>query len=74
VKLGQGTRRTNSPKWVVIGEQDDVVDPIGSWSVLSSMVSEGMPIRMVTCNWLGHQIDIETYKESCYLASLHILA
>ncbi|MEO0897112.1 MAG: YqiA/YcfP family alpha/beta fold hydrolase [Bacteroidota bacterium] len=72
VKLGSKTTRTYSPKWIVIGDLDDTVEPDTSWKMLSSMSNSDTWLRMIRCQWLGHQIDIQTYRDSCFFAGLHL--
>lgn len=58
------THRVGSPsRWVVIGDQDDVVDPEVSWSFFQKQASSEIQQRVIRCQWLGHQIDFATFQE-----------
>lgn len=50
-------------RWVVIGEQDDVVDPAQSWAFFAQQDQRQTWQRVIRCQWLGHQIDRATFRE-----------
>ena len=59
-------------RYVVIGAQDEVVDPQVSWRFFEER-SEAAPFqRVVMCQWLAHQIDIQTFREMCQWAGLSV--
>jgi uncharacterized protein len=56
-------RRGCSLRWVVIGEQDEVVDPEESWRFFQQPDQQQARQRVIRCQWLGHQIDRATFRE-----------
>jgi uncharacterized protein len=50
-------------RWVVIGDQDEVVDPGQSWYFFQQPEQQQTWQRVVRCQWLGHQIDLATFRE-----------
>lgn len=45
--------------WVAIGKQDDTVSPQSTLDFFN----EKLNIRIITCQWLAHQIDLQTFEE-----------
>lgn len=59
-------------RFVVLGDLDDVVDPEQTWQWLRENEPVGGKQRVIRCQWLGHQIDMETYVQTCRLAGLSL--
>lgn len=57
-------------RYVVLGAQDDVVNPQETWEWLRKMEREGLTQRIGMFQHLGHQIDRDIYEESCRWAGL----
>ncbi|MDP5170762.1 MAG: hypothetical protein NWR72_10990 [Bacteroidia bacterium] len=55
---------------IILGAMDEIVDPQKSWAWLATREREGLSQRVMMCQWLGHQIDQETYEQSCRWAGL----
>lgn len=49
----------NLKSWVVIGENDDTVLPKGTLKFYKNKDN----VRIIVCQWLAHQIDLQTYEE-----------
>lgn len=71
---GLETPRISNPgcpsRYVVLGALDDVVNPDDTWKWLKQVNREGAIQRVGLFQGLGHQIDFETYVESCRWAGL----
>ncbi len=50
-------------RWVVIGEKDEVVDPQISYQYFEDIAPQSQAQRVIRCQWLGHQIDPDTFRE-----------
>ena len=48
-------------RWVVIGALDDTVDPQQNWAYFRKLSHPDQKVLM--CQWLGHQIDPDTFVE-----------
>jgi hypothetical protein len=57
-----GEPRSLVPKYIVLGANDTVVDPIASLQWLESQVDYTVN-RVITCSWLSHKIDTSTFRE-----------
>ncbi len=57
-------------RYVVLGAQDDVVDPQETWEWLMNSERKNVSQRVGMFQHLGHQIDQATYIESCRWAGL----
>lgn len=55
---------------IVLGAQDDVVNPEDTWHWLKQADRAGLTQRVGMFQHLGHQIDLDTYVESCRWAGL----
>ena len=52
--------------WVVLGAKDETISP-----ELNANFFENKPFsRVITCQWLGHRIDLATFEESVRWAGL----
>jgi uncharacterized protein len=49
--------------YVAIGELDDVIDPALSRRFFLENAPSSSSFRIISCNWLGHVIDHETFDE-----------
>ena len=49
-------------RFVVLGEKDKTVDPDFSRKTFIDLEKEGFENRVITCEWLGHQIDLTTFE------------
>jgi hypothetical protein len=56
----------NLSSFVVLGVQDDVVPHDENVSFFKDMKN----VKMVSCHWLAHQIDLQTFQESVIWAGL----
>ena len=55
-------------RMVVLGEQDDVVDPVKNKQFFHSKQREGLTQKVLSCSWLGHSIDFQTFEEMTFFA------
>ncbi len=55
-------------RMVVLGEQDDVVNPIENKKFFNSKQREGLTQKVLFCSWLGHSIDFQTFEEMVFWA------
>ncbi|RLD83223.1 MAG: hypothetical protein DRJ07_07055 [Bacteroidetes bacterium] len=53
---------------VVLGEQDDVVDPVKNKQFFFSKQRKDLTQKVLSCSWLGHSIDFQTYEEMTFFA------
>ncbi|MEN8120775.1 MAG: YqiA/YcfP family alpha/beta fold hydrolase [Bacteroidota bacterium] len=53
---------------VVLGEQDDVVDPVKNKQFFGSKQRDGLIQKVLSCSWLGHSIDFQTFEEMTFFA------
>ncbi|MEM6262201.1 MAG: YqiA/YcfP family alpha/beta fold hydrolase [Bacteroidota bacterium] len=51
-------------RFVVLGDQDERVDPNLNWTFLKEVERPSCHQRVTRCQWLAHQIDLETFDES----------
>ena len=64
IELNIDVKKRLCPKrLIVIGEKDDVVIPKTTLSFLKDHKSYECKQRIVLCNDLAHQIDLDTFKE-----------
>jgi predicted esterase len=49
-------------RFVVLGANDDTVSPEETIKELKKYEEKGFQHRIVTCEWLGHQIDLTTFE------------
>lgn len=57
-------------RYIVLGALDDVVDPQQTWEWLKGMERKDLIQRVGLFQHLGHQIDRQTYIDSCRWAGL----
>lgn len=57
---------------IVLGALDEVVNPHDTWEWLKKAERIGLTQRVGMFQHLGHQIDFETYVESCRWAGLSV--
>lgn len=50
-------------RFVVIGRWDDVVDPQENLRFFRELQDDDCYQRVLVCEWLGHQIDFESFEE-----------
>jgi len=62
--------RKSPRRRVVIGAQDEVVDPQANWKFFEKEGNLARDQRVILCQWLGHQIDIDTFVDACKWARL----
>lgn len=53
------SERKDLKSWVVIGKNDATVSP----KTTLDFFDEKANIRIIICQWLGHQIDLQTFEE-----------
>ncbi|MFK7950897.1 MAG: YqiA/YcfP family alpha/beta fold hydrolase [Saprospiraceae bacterium] len=49
----------NLKSWVVVGKNDDTVLPKGTLKFYENKNN----VRIIICQWLAHQIDLQTFEE-----------
>lgn len=64
------TERKSPQRRVVIGAKDEVVDPEVNWKFFESESNLAQDQRVIMCQWLGHQIDFDTFVDACGWARL----
>lgn len=47
---------------VVLGASDDSVDPVENLEYFKHKEREDLEQRILSCHWLGHQIDFDTFE------------
>ncbi|MCF6242919.1 MAG: hypothetical protein L3J74_16445 [Bacteroidales bacterium] len=55
-------------RMIVIGEKDDVINPQENKSFFMKKERKGLNQKILTCNWLGHSIDFQTFDEMIFWA------
>jgi len=55
-------------RMVVLGEQDDVIDPVKNKQFFNSKQRTGLTQKILSCSWLGHSIDFQTFEEMTFFA------
>jgi esterase/lipase len=55
-------------RMVVIGEKDDVIDPHKNKDFFKQKERKLLKQKVLTCNWLGHSIDLQTFDEMIFWA------
>ena len=50
-------------RYVVLGHNDPTVNPHYSLKVFGTVKPKNIDQRIITCHWLGHQVDQRTFKE-----------
>ncbi len=55
-------------RMVVIGEKDDVIDPVENKSFFKQKEREPLKQKVLSCDWLGHSIDLQTFDEMVFWA------
>jgi len=50
-------------RYVVLGAQDKLLDPDKTLTLLKKIRRDDLHQQIVTCEWLGHQIDLFTFDE-----------
>ncbi|MEZ5194906.1 MAG: YqiA/YcfP family alpha/beta fold hydrolase [Bacteroidales bacterium] len=60
--------------FVVLGEWDKTVNPEETKKTLKEYQHNGLKSKIITCEWLGHEIDLDTFEEmlSWALTSLYL--
>ena len=48
-------------RYVAIGAKDDVINPVLNLEFFQNLASEACYQRVITCDWLKHVIDLETF-------------
>lgn len=48
-------------RYIVLGANDKTVDPQLTKEAFRKLEKEGFKNRIITCEWLGHQIDLSTF-------------
>lgn len=55
-------------RFVVLGDQDESVDPVRNHNYFTTLPSHGTQQRIVRCHWLEHRISVATLKQMTILA------
>ncbi|MDW7694609.1 YqiA/YcfP family alpha/beta fold hydrolase [Flammeovirgaceae bacterium SG7u.111] len=58
--------RRDVGSYVVLGAHDDVIPTNLNLSYFSTKDN----VRLITCEWMGHQVDLKTFQEMIQLAGL----
>ena len=62
-KMPQITEHNCPTRYIVLGGKDKEVDPIENLYHFKKMERKGLEQLIITCEWLGHQIDFLTFDE-----------
>ena len=54
---------------IVLGAQDDVVDPVKNQQFFKETERKGLKQKVLSCSWLAHSIDFQTFEEICFFAA-----
>ncbi len=57
-------------RWVVIGSEDEVVDPEISWQYFADIAEKSISQQVIWWQGLGHQIDLNTFRAAQRWAGL----
>ncbi|MEL6191361.1 MAG: YqiA/YcfP family alpha/beta fold hydrolase [Bacteroidota bacterium] len=57
-------------RYVVLGDEDDVVDPDQNWQFFSQAGKNQGLQSVIRCQGLGHQIDVRTFQDTFRWAGL----
>ena len=50
-------------RYVVLGAKDDLLNPGKTLTFMKNKERNGLHQQIITCDWLGHQIDLFTFDE-----------
>jgi hypothetical protein len=53
---------------VVIGEKDDVINPVENKKFFAQNMRENIKQKVLSCSWLEHSIDLQTFDEMIFWA------
>lgn len=67
-KVPELASHTCPNRYVVLGAKDDVIDPVKNLDFFKKQEREGLSQKVVTCEWLGHSIDFDTFSEMVHWA------
>ena len=56
-------------RMIVLGEKDDVINPIKNKQFFEEKERNGLSQKVLSCSWLGHSIDFQTFEEMCFFAA-----
>lgn len=59
-------------RYVVLGHNDPTVNPHHSLKVFGQADATAMDQRILTCHWLGHQVDERTFREMIHWALFNL--
>ncbi|OQY00593.1 MAG: hypothetical protein B6I20_08525 [Bacteroidetes bacterium 4572_117] len=63
-------KENNCPlRLVVLGELDDVIDPVKNKKFFFEKQRQSLTQKVVSCSWLGHSIDFQTFEEMAFWAA-----
>lgn len=66
-------KNLNCPaRYVVLGAQDQVLDPVENLSFIRKKDREGLEQKIMVCSWLEHSIDFDTFEEMVRWAALNV--
>lgn len=57
-------------RYVVLGDEDDTVDPDQNWQFFSQLDKKSGYQQVIRCQGLGHQIDVKTFQDTFRWAGL----
>ncbi|MCD4696572.1 MAG: hypothetical protein K8S16_10070 [Bacteroidales bacterium] len=59
-------------RFIVLGENDANINPNYTLKVFNEKEKQCLSQRIITCHWLGHQIDLRTFEEMVHWALFHL--
>lgn len=59
-------------RMVVVGAHDDVLNPEETLNALKLYQRPTTVQKVVTCHWLAHQIDLQSFEEMIYWAKFNV--
>ncbi|MEZ5083089.1 MAG: YqiA/YcfP family alpha/beta fold hydrolase [Bacteroidales bacterium] len=60
-------------RYVVLGENDATINPNYTLKVFREKEKKCASQRIITCHWLGHEIDLQTFEEMVHWALYPIM-
>jgi len=59
-------------RYVVLGHNDPTINPQYTLKVFESSDLSAINQRIITCHWLGHEIDLRTFEEMLHWALFNL--
>jgi len=64
--------RKCTARFIVLGNNDPTINPNYTLEVFGAADLNSVDQRIITCHWLGHEIDLRTFKEMVYWALFNL--